>query len=86
MTVLPDTKAGEMLTVLRWLLIMDIWCFICITVAAMMLNFKLLNSVMNFKKPEVKHIISTITEEKPAGNCQNSLRGAPETSQSSNFK
>lgn len=59
---------------------MNIWCFICITVAAMVLNFKLLNSVMNFKKSEVKHITSTITEEKPAGNWHNSLRGAPETS------
>lgn len=50
MTVLPDTKVREMLTLLKWLLIINILRFICITVAAMVLNVKIPNLVMNFKK------------------------------------
>lgn len=89
MTAFPDTKAREKLTMLKWLLIItNIWYFVCITVAAMLLNFKLLNLVMNFKKKNVRsktHYMH-VTEEKPAGNSQNSLRGVPETSQCSDFK
>lgn len=62
MTAFPDTKAREKLTMLKCLLIItNIWYFVCITVAAMVLNFKLLNLVMNFKKKksEVKHITCT---------------------------
>lgn len=55
MTAFPDTKAREKLTMLKCLLIItNIWYFVCITVAAMVLNFKLLNLVMNFKKKSQK--------------------------------